>query len=97
MPAITLISVVLPQPLGPTSIINSPARTSRSIPRSAVTAALPAPYVLVTPRQCTATFVAACLLSYSMVIAALMCVRVQSSLEHDRRLELDHLVNAQYR
>src|SRR5688572_4556723 len=70
MPAMTLMRVVLPQPLGPTSIINSPHFTSRSIPRSAVTLALPVPYVLVTPRACTATqsFDAVTrLLSYSIV------------------------------
>jgi hypothetical protein len=43
MPATTLISVVFPQPLGPTSMSSSPLRTSRSIPRRAVTAALPLP------------------------------------------------------
>src|SRR5687767_15062595 len=70
MPAMTLMSVVFPQPLGPTSIISSPQRTVRSIPRSAVTLESPLPYVFVTPRAWTATQsfdAVTCLLSYSIV------------------------------
>jgi hypothetical protein len=43
MPAMTEISVVFPQPDGPTSIISSPLSTSRSIPRRAMTCAEPLP------------------------------------------------------
>lgn len=45
------MSVVFPQPDGPSSINNSPVRISKSTPRNAWTAALPSPYVLVMPAQ----------------------------------------------
>jgi hypothetical protein len=51
----TEISVVFPQPEGPTNMSNSPLRTSKSTPRKAFTAAFPVPKVLVNPLQCTAT------------------------------------------
>jgi hypothetical protein len=54
MPAMTEISVVLPQPDGPMSSSTSPRRTSRSTPRRAVTRA-PFSYTLVTPRQRSAS------------------------------------------
>src|SRR5262249_23422801 len=53
-PATTEISVVLPQPLGPTSSVISPAYTSRSTPRSACTFESPSPNSFVTPRHSTA-------------------------------------------
>src|SRR5262245_43654806 len=49
------IRVVLPQPDGPTSISNSPVRTSRSSWRRACTAAGPSPYVLRKLSHFTAT------------------------------------------
>ena len=45
------MSVVLPQPDGPTSAIISPKRTSRSTPRSARTMESPVPKVLNTCLQ----------------------------------------------
>src|SRR6266700_6423192 len=48
------IKVVFPHPDGPTSMSSSPRRTSRSMPRSAITPVSPVPYVFVTPRQLTA-------------------------------------------
>src|ERR1700687_991950 len=48
------IKVVFPHPDGPTSMSSSPRRTSRSMPRSAITFVSPVPYVFVTPRQLTA-------------------------------------------
>ena len=43
MPAMTDSSVVLPQPLGPTSIVSSPGSTSRFTPRSACTCGIALP------------------------------------------------------
>ena len=48
-PAMTEISVVLPQPQGPTSSVIPPNGTSRSMPRSTRTWLSPAPKSLVTP------------------------------------------------
>ena len=48
--------VVLPQPLGPTSSVISPACTSASTPRSATVLELPSPNSFVTLRQLTATW-----------------------------------------
>src|SRR5579864_1274737 len=45
-PATIISSVVLPEPEGPSRVRNSPSRSSRVAPASAVTA----PYVLVAPR-----------------------------------------------
>ena len=45
------ISVVLPQPDGPTSSVIAPGMTSRSMPRKACTRVSPLPKVLVNPRQ----------------------------------------------
>ena len=42
-PAMTEMSVVFPQPEGPTSMSSSPERTSMSTPRRAFTAELPLP------------------------------------------------------
>ena len=46
--------VVFPQPLGPTSMSNSPWGTSRSTPRSARATASPEPKSRATPRTWTA-------------------------------------------
>src|SRR5262245_2401825 len=53
-PAMIEISVVLPQPEGPTSSVVSPRRTSRSTPLRATVFVSPLPNSLVTPRQTTA-------------------------------------------
>src|SRR6185436_7940952 len=45
------IRVDLPEPEGPMIASDSPASTSRSMPRSACTACAPASYTLVTPRS----------------------------------------------
>src|SRR5258708_5255018 len=65
----TEIKVVFPHPDGPTSMSNSPRRTSRSMPRSAITRASPVPYVFVTPRQWTtnSAFGPAPSMAYSIV------------------------------
>src|SRR5579875_267280 len=55
------ISVVLPQPDGPTKSVIWPGCTSRSTPRSARTLVSPSPKSLVTPRQITARSTAAAL------------------------------------
>src|SRR5258708_1836283 len=57
-PAITESSVVFPQPLGPTRKVVSPNRTSKSMPRSASTRALPEPNSFFKSRQWTAVFMA---------------------------------------
>src|SRR5882757_6590046 len=54
VPAITLNSVVLPQPEGPTTISISPMRASKSTPLSACIRASPVPNVLLTFRTWTA-------------------------------------------
>ena len=48
------ISVVLPQPDGPTSSVISPAGSSRSMPRRAIVRVSPESNSLVRPRQTTA-------------------------------------------
>src|SRR5262249_39929062 len=83
MPAMTERSVVLPQPEGPTSISNSPARTSRSTPRKACTAPVPWPKVFLRPLQRTARP-----FWFGASITKL-------TPENDRGLEFDHLPNAQ--
>src|SRR5262245_54846191 len=50
----TLSSVVLPLPLGPTSMVSSPKRMVRWMPRRAWTCVSPRPKTLVTLRQLTA-------------------------------------------
>src|SRR5438045_1301395 len=50
-PATIRRAVVLPQPEGPTSTMNSPSRISRSRPSTAV---VPSGYVFVTPSKLTA-------------------------------------------
>src|SRR3954452_628612 len=50
-PAISRSVVVLPEPEGPSSVKNSPARTSRSTPATACTS----PYALRTPVSLTST------------------------------------------
>src|SRR5574340_77813 len=57
----TEMSVVLPQPEGPTSIMSSPFLTSRSTPRSAMTFASSVPYVFTTFVQLTASSWLTCL------------------------------------
>src|SRR5262245_38322853 len=54
-PAMIEISVVLPQPLGPTRKLNSPTRVSKSTPRKASTRASPDPNCFRTPRHNTPT------------------------------------------
>src|SRR5262249_11546755 len=54
IPAMIEIRVVLPQPEGPTSIVSSPAGTSKSIPCSTSTTSSPAGKDLVIPRHRTA-------------------------------------------
>src|SRR4051794_26083125 len=49
MPAMPLMSVLLPAPLSPTSAVTLPAETSRSTPRSTWTA----PKLLLMPRSCS--------------------------------------------
>src|SRR5436190_21718547 len=103
MPAMTEISVVLPQPEGPTSIISSPARTSRSTPRRATTCDEPLPYVLTTSSHRTAMPVALASAARSALALGSYCntavvivVTVRfSPLEHDGRLELQHLPHAE--
>src|SRR5258708_38632091 len=76
------IKVVFPHPDGPTSMSSSPRRTSRSIPRSAITLASPVPYVFVTPRQWTAnwslgpaaSFVYSICLSFGSLKKSQMCL-----------------------
>src|SRR6266849_4308347 len=53
-PVITLSRVVLPLPLGPTNIVSSPRRISRSMPRRAWTCVSPRPKTFVTSREKTA-------------------------------------------
>src|SRR5262249_4416830 len=53
-PAITEISVVFPQPLGPTRKLSSPKRASKSTPRSASMRVSRSPKWLRPPRQATA-------------------------------------------
>ena len=54
IPAMIEIRVVLPQPDGPTSIVSSPAGTSKSIPCKTSTMPSPAGKDLLMPLQCTA-------------------------------------------
>src|SRR5262245_58687189 len=54
-PAMIEMSVVLPQPLGPTRKLNSPTRVSKSTPRKASTRASPDPNCFRTPRHNTPT------------------------------------------
>src|SRR5712692_6919071 len=53
-PVITLSRVVFPLPLGPTNMVSSPKRISRSMPRSAWTFVSPRPKVFVTSLETTA-------------------------------------------
>src|SRR5258708_36448808 len=72
--AMTEIKVVFPHPDGPTSMSNSPRRTSTSMPRSAITLASPVPYVFVKPRQWTANSALgpAASMAYSMVCPSVL-------------------------
>src|SRR5262245_35351961 len=82
MPATIEIRVVFPQPEGPTIMSSSPARMSRSMPRSTWTRASPVPKYFWTPRMWTAV-------SFTRFIS--------SPLEHDGRFELHHLADADQR
>src|SRR5262249_35172062 len=78
-PAMMEMSVVLPQPLGPTRRLSSPNRVSKSTPRKAPTLASPDPNCLRTPRQDTPK----------------SSVGIGSPSEHGRRLQHQHATNAE--
>src|SRR5262245_57606567 len=82
-PAMIEMSVVLPQPLGPTRKLSSPNRVSKSTPRSASTRASPEPKCLRTSRQDTAG---------PEVVAS----GIASPAEHGGRLEHEHAPDAEH-
>src|SRR6516165_989194 len=82
-PAITESSVVFPHPLGPTNIVISPKRTSKSTPRKTSARLSPVPNSFLTCRQETA------LLGISVIV----CMTLLTS-KYDCWLQHQHSANA---
>src|SRR5207244_9468365 len=79
-PAMTEISVVLPQPLGPTRNVSCPWNASKSTPRSTCTVVAPSPKSLRTARQLT---------------AGNILVFMESTSKNNRRFKDQHAAQAQ--
>src|SRR5215510_16224632 len=82
-PAMIEISVVLPQPLGPTRKLSSPKRVSKSTPRSASTLASPAPKCFLTLRHDTP-------------MPSFPASSIRSPSEHSGRLQDQHPPDAEH-